>query len=107
MEDVDTAMRIVLPLLPDGSAKMPLYCAAYEAVYFAYQWKENGLEHAARESGRRIGKEYLVPTVVNRSWERISRHSPQTPLTGYAEKAYKRTMSQILNRGVDALADYQ
>ncbi len=105
-EKIDHAIKEVLPLLPNGSAKTPVYIGATETLYFAYKWREGGLEHAFRESGRRIGKEYLVPFAVDRSWGEVTKRMPSSPLSRYAESAYKRTMTQILNKGVDALADY-
>ena len=104
---VDKAFKILLPLLPNGAAKTPIYVAASEATYFAYKWKTEGLDRALRESGRRIGKEYAVPALVNRSWDEIAKRVPPSPLSGYAERAYKKTMTQILNKGVDALAEYR
>lgn len=106
-EKVDRVLKEVLPLLPNGSAKTPIYIGATETLYFAYKWREGGLEHAIRESGRRIGKEYVVPFVVDRSWAEVAKRMPASPLSRYAEGAYKRTMTQILEKGVDALADYR
>ncbi len=104
---LDEAIKTVLPMLPDGAAKTPIYVGASETVYFLYQWRQGGLEHALRASGRRIAEEYLVPGIVNRSWTEIASRAPATPLSKYAESAYKKTMTEILDKGVDALAEYK
>lgn len=106
-QKVDAIMKTVLPLLPDGSAKTPIYVAGSEAIFFAYQWHKGGLDNAIRESGRRIAKQYVVPFLVNDSWNRISKNITPGPLSGITQKAYERTMSEIFNKGVDALADYK
>lgn len=104
---LDDAIKAALPLLPDGPAKTPVYIGASETVYFLYQWRQGGLENAARMSGRRIAEEYVVPAIVGRSWDSVAKRLPPSPLSRYAERAYKKTMTQILDKGVDALADYR
>lgn len=104
---LDDAIKAALPLLPDGAAKTPVYIGASETVYFLYQWRQGGLENAVRMSGRRITEEYVVPALVGRSWDAIATRLAPSPLSRYAEKAYKRTMTQILDKGVDALAEYR
>ncbi len=103
---LDDALKTALPLLPDGSAKTPIYVGASETVYFLYQWRQGGLENAVRMSGRRITEEYVVPAIVSRSWGAIAGRLPASPLSRYAERAYKKTMTQVLDKGVDALAEY-
>ncbi len=106
-EKVHRILRTVLPLLPNGPAKTPIYLAGAYGAYFAYQWQKRGLEHALRETGRRAAKEYLIPQAVNYSWNHISARMEPTPLTGFAEAAYKKTMTQILAMGAGVLADYK
>jgi len=104
-DNIDRIMKIVLPLLPNGSAKTPIYIVGSEALFFAYQWHEGGFENAIRESGRRISKEYFIPSIVNWSWGKIAERIPDGPLSGIAKNAYTSTMTQLLDKGVDALVD--
>ena len=104
---LDDAIKTVLPFLPDGAAKTPVYIGASETVYFLYQWRQGGLENAIRMSGQRIAEEYAVPALVGRSWDAIATRLPPGPLSKYAERAYKKTLTQILDKGVDALAEYR
>jgi len=106
---IDSVMRFFLPLLPNGSVKTPVYCAASELIRFAYAIQEQGLEKAAVSTGIRITKEYLIPQVANAAWNHVDsylvKNNLQYPTNKYAEMAFKRTLIEVMNKGVDAIAE--
>ena len=108
-EIVDEVIRTFLPFLPNGSVKTPVYCAASELIRYAYMIQEKGVEKATISMGARLAKEYIVPYVANAAWSQVNSHLVKNNLTypanRYAEKAFKRTMVEIMNKGVDAIEE--
>jgi len=108
-EIFDAVMRALLPFLPDGSVKTPIYCAASELIRFAYAIEDQGLERAMVSTGVRITKEYIIPQIANATWNQVEAHlvknNLEFPMNKYAEMAFKRTFIEVMERGVDAIAE--
>lgn len=108
-EIVDNVIRTFLPFLPNGNVKTPVYCAASELIRYAYMIREEGLEKATVSMGVRVTKEYVIPHIANAAWDQVNSHLVRNNLTypanRYAETAFKRTMIEIMNKGVDAIEE--
>jgi hypothetical protein len=106
---VDNVMRTFLPYLPNGNVKTPVYCAASELVRYAYMINEKGFENATVSMGIRVTKEYIIPYTANATWDytnsNLIRNNLPYPTNVYAEKAFKRTMIEIMNEGADAVGE--
>lgn len=107
VEIVDNVIRTFLPFLPNGNVKTPVYCAASELIRYAYMIQEKGVEKATVSMGVRLTKEYVIPYVANAAWDQVNNHLLENNLTypanRYAEKAFKRTIIEIMNKGADAI----
>jgi len=106
---VDNVLRTFLPLLPNGSVKTPVYCAASELIRYSYMINEQGVENATVSMGIRLAKEYIIPHLANAAWDHVNsnmvRDNLPYPTNKYAEKAFKSTMIEVMNKGVDAIGE--
>lgn len=103
----DRAIRIILPLLPNGAAKAPVYYGISRGARFLIDVNNQGFEEAVKNIAGRAIRENIIPEVVKITWnsieEQIADEKIERPLMEYAEDAYKSTMTRILNEGVNAL----
>jgi hypothetical protein len=105
---VDTTLKTVLPMLPDGSLKAPAYYGATEGVRFLLDVKKYGLEEAAKREGVRLTRDVVAPRISGALWSKVAEKAPglaNSPMGAYAERAFKTTMNDIITRGVEAGVD--
>jgi len=106
---LDNVMRTFLPLLPNGSVKTPVYIGASELVRYAILIQEQGLENATVSMGVRVAKEYIIPHVANAAWDNVNsnlvKNNLPYPTNKYAEMAFKKTLVEVMNKGVDAIEE--
>ncbi|MBD3155498.1 MAG: hypothetical protein GF368_02485 [Candidatus Aenigmarchaeota archaeon] len=103
----DKAIRICLPKLPDGINKAPIYYGISLGARFLIDTNNHGLDVALKNTSKRVVKEVVISEIVESTWdtleEQVTERGVGRPLMGYAEGAYKSTMTRILNEGADAL----
>ena len=106
-QTIDYACKTILPLLPDGSAKVPAYYAVRYGVQFLLDTQEHGAEYAAKKLVKTIAREQIVPMVTSAIWshveDKILVTGASKALAKPAEEAINETLSAIIERGVDAL----
>jgi len=102
---VDSSLKTILPLLPDGHTKAPLYWAASEGVHFCYDVYNVGLDQALKNEGVRLTKTFVAPQISDALWAKIVAKKPgltNSPVGKITEKAFKDTMNDIITMGVEA-----
>jgi len=102
---VDSGLKTILPLLPDGHTKAPLYWAASEGVRFCVDVHDKGLEQALKNEGVRLTQKFIAPQISGALWNKIAEKDPalaNSPVGKIAEKAFKDTMNDIITKGVEA-----
>jgi hypothetical protein len=105
---VDTTIKTILPMLPNGSLKAPAYYGATEGVRFLLDVKEYGLEEAAKREGVRLTHDIIAPRISGALWSKVAEKAPglaDSPMGAYAERTFKTTMNDIITRGVEAGAN--
>lgn len=104
---VDTLCRYTLPILPNGSAKLP----AYEAIRYGGKFLWDVRKHGVEKATRNFVTSYLGPkltyeatnAVVERASEGILDSGANKALANSAEEALSETISSIVIEGADAL----
>jgi len=67
-----------------------------------------GFEKAAKREEVRLTREFVAPRVSDALWSKVSEKAPSlanSPMGAYAERAFKKTMNDIITRGVEAWID--
>jgi hypothetical protein len=99
--------RYILPLLPNGSAKVPAYYAIRYGVQFLLDTQQHGAEYAAKKLVKTIAREQIVPMATALIWshveDKILVTGTSKALAKPAEEALGETLSTIIEEGVDAL----
>ena len=106
---VDSGVKTVLPMLPNGSTKAPIYWSASEGIRFCYDVHKNGMEQALKNEGVRLTQTFVAPQISSVLWEKIAERGPElanSPVGKFAERAFKDTMNDIITRGVEAGIDH-
>lgn len=104
---LDYCIRYIIPFLPNGSAKMPVYyCIRYGAQFLADSQKY-GAEQAAENLAKTFIREqvmmFAVGYICDSVEERVLQSGASKSLAMFSEVALKETMSTIWIEGVDAL----
>ncbi len=103
----DLGARIVLPFLPNGQTKAPIYYSiSYGIKILKYSQKELTkdvvLEGFRREIVKRSAKE-----LSNYAWDHIEdyliKEKIERPLVKFSERAFDQTVTEILINGADAI----
>lgn len=106
-QTVDYACRTILPLLPDGSAKVPAYYAVRYGIQFLVDTQRHGAEYAAKKLVKTIAREQIVPMITAAIWshveDKILVTGASKALAKPAEDALNETLATIIEKGVDAL----
>ena len=106
-EVADTAIKAVLPVLPNGSVKAPLYVGSTEAIKFTYNVKQKGFTTAVKDyaigkaastSGSAIGQ-----TIWNIATKDLPPSARNTMTMRIMGNAYKEVFAKIAKEGVKAL----
>lgn len=106
-EVADTAIKAVLPVLPNGSVKAPLYVTSTEAIKFTYNVKQKGfpaavkdytIAKAASKSGSAIGQ-----AIWNSATSDLPPSARNTMTMKIMGNAFKETFAKITKEGVKAL----
>lgn len=104
---VDTLIRYFLPLLPDGSAKLPLYEAARYGGKFLWDVEKHGLQKAVENLAISYVRGKVAHEAINGVVGQVSQSvvdsGANRALANFAEEALSETMSSIMVRGADAL----
>ena len=96
-------VRIVVPhvlfYLPNGPSKKPLYYAFSLAYKLLKESEDHSFEDEIENKGIRV--------VVNGGWDiiekELTRRNVNSSLMNLTERAYKRTMTEIINERVDVI----
>ena len=105
---VDSGIKTVLPMLPDGPTKAPIYWGASEGVRFCVDVHDHGLEKAVKNEGVRLTQQFVAPQISDAVWNKIAEKSPglaNSPTGRIAEYAFRDTMNDIITRGAEAGLD--
>lgn len=106
---VDAVASAAIPALTGGIISEPAICAAIEGVRFAVDAKEHGINEAARNAAVRIAEKYVGPSIAQGLWDvASSQMNPQfanSPYGRLAENAFKKTVSTVISKGVQAMVD--
>jgi len=104
---VDYLCETLLPLLPDGSAKLPLYYTVRYGIQFMWDAEQYGLEYAAKKLAKKVVKEQVIPLITSMIWDHIEdelvENGASTALVKPAEEALNKTLVAIFEKGVEAL----
>lgn len=104
---VDYGVRYILPFLPDGSAKMPIYYCVRYGIQFLRDSQEHGVEQATQNLAKTVVREHIVPYAIDYMWDSIEGNVVQSgankALVSFSEQAFKETMNEIMIRGANAL----
>jgi hypothetical protein len=105
---VDSTIKIVLPTLPNGSMKVPIYYGGTEGLRFLMDANKYGFEEAVKKEGVRLTQQFVAPQISDGLWSKVAEKAPglaDSPMGAYAERAFKKTMNDIVTRGVEAGID--
>ena len=104
---VDYGVRYIIPFLPNGSAKMPIYYCVRYGIQFLRDSQEHGVEQATQNLAKTVIKEHVVHYAVDYMWDSIESNVVQSgankALVSFSEQAFKETMNDIMINGADAL----
>jgi len=104
---VDYGVRYILPFLPNGSAKMPIYYCIKYGIQFLQDSQKHGIEQATQNLTKTVVKEQIVPSAVDYMWDSIENNVVESgvnkALVNFSEQAFKETMNDIMVNGVDAI----
>ena len=104
---VDYGIRYILPFMPDGSSKIPIYYCIRYGIQFLVDTQQHNVGYATKTLVKTTLKEHVVPYVVDTAWDSIESNVVQSgankALVRFSEEAFKETMNEIMLRGVDAL----
>ena len=107
VQTVDYACRTILPWLPDGSAKLPVYYVARYGAQFLLDTQQHGVEYAAKKLVKTVAREQIIPVATAAIWsyvdDKILVSGASKALAKPAEEAFNETFVTIIERGVDAL----
>jgi len=102
-------LSAAIGFIPSGFVGFPVVLAASEGISFVKLTKEKGLESAITIKALEISTNYIVPSVSHELWKVTSNKlGPEfagSPYGQIAEKAFKKTFSSILSKGVKALEE--
>lgn len=107
VQTVDYACRYILPALPNGTAKVPVYYAARYSGQFLWDTYQHDIVYAANKLVKTVAKEQIIPMVSGAIWsyvdDKILVSGASKALAKPAEEAFNETFATIIERGVDAL----
>ncbi len=104
---VDTLCRYTIPVLPNGSAKLP----SYEAIRYGGKFLWDVKKHGVKEATKNFTKSYVggkiaygvTNAVVEQASDAILDSGANKALANSAEEALSETISSIVLKGADAL----
>ena len=106
-EIVDYAVQYILPALPDGSTKLPVYYSIKYGGQFILDAYNHDIDYALKNLGKSVTEDLIIPAVVDGLWSSVGtttvQYGANTALQKFAEDALKEAMFEVLTRGVDAL----
>ena len=106
-QTVDYVCKTILPLLPDGSAKVPLYYTIRYGAQFLLDTQEHGAEYAAKKLIKTIAREEIISTVTSIIWSHVEDNilasDASKALAKPAEEALNEALATIIEKGADAL----
>lgn len=107
VKTVDYFCRYVLPIMPNGAAKMPVYYAVRYGAQFLYDTRHHGAEYAAKQFVTTVVKDQVVSMSTSYIWgavdDRIVSAGVNKALAKPAEEALGDTISAVVEMGIDAL----
>lgn len=107
VETVDYACRYILPMLPNGSAKVPAYYAIRYGAQFLIDTQKHGAEYAAKKLVKTVVRKHVVPAATAAIWshveDKILVTGASKALAKPAEEALNEALATIIEKGVDAL----
>lgn len=107
VQTVDYFCRYVLPVLPNGAAKVPVYYAVRYGAQFLYDTQQHGAEYAAKRFVATVIKDQVIPMATSYIWnavdDKIVSAGINKSLAKPAEEALGDAIGAIIERGVDAL----
>lgn len=102
------AMRTLPAVAPVST---PIIWGASEAFRFVLDVRERGLENAVKREAIRLSEQYVIPSISSGLWEvasaKIDPRFANSPFSRLAEVAFKKTMNQVMTKGVEALEEEQ
>lgn len=97
----------MIPILPDGSSKLPAYEAIRYGGKFLWDVNRHGVKEATKNFAKSYGSGKIVGNVTNAVAEQASKaildSGANKALADSAERALSETMSSIIMEGSDAL----
>lgn len=106
---VVATLSAVVPWIPPGHIVRPVVAVAAEGIRFAYEVREKGLQEASKSEMISLPKRFVVFGVSDGLWKVAASNVPpeyiNTPYGRLAEIAFKKTMSNILLKGIEAMEE--
>jgi hypothetical protein len=107
VQTVDYFCRYVLPVMPNGAAKVPVYYAVRYGAQFLYDTHHNGAEYAAKQFVTTVVKDQVISMATSYIWsavdDRIISTGTNKALAKPAEEALGDAIGAIVEMGIDAL----
>lgn len=92
VETADSVIKVVLPILPNGSVKAPLYVCTTEAIKFGLKVREKGVEEAA--------KDYIIGKAGSKAGSAIGQGIWNTAVSQYGAPTSDPTVNMILSNAL-------
>jgi len=107
VQTVDYACQYILPALPDGAAKVPVYYTVRYGAQFLWDTYKHDISYAAKNFTKTFVVEQVIPQVSSAIWgqieDRVLKSEASKALAKPAEEAFNEVLTRIAIKGVDAL----
>ena len=101
-----STLKIVRPVSPVST---PIFYAASEGIRFALDVKDRGMDYAIKHEAIRVSERFVIPSISDCLWQLVSSKMDlgyaYTPFGRLAELAFKKTMNEIMTKGLQALEE--
>lgn len=107
----DSTMQLTLPFLPNSQAKYPLYWGTKLGIHFAKNLNESkDLKMATQKTLKsETTKNFALNSISSHIWNgidsKIAKEKLPRTLEPFARIAFKKTLNNIMIRGVDAFEE--
>jgi len=107
---INTTFSVAMSTLELVSpVSVPIFYAASEGLRFALNVRNLGMDDAIRHEAIQVAERFVVPSISNGLWQLVSsKIDPKfanSPFGKLAESAFKKTMNEIMAKGIEALEE--
>jgi len=88
---------------------VPIFWAASEGIRFGLNVRDRGMDYAIKHEAITVTERFIVPSISNGLWRMTASKMgvgfAESPFGKLAELAFKKTMNEIMARGIKALEE--